>query len=188
MGSGKGGPRKGWGAAQAQPHSRKRPRGSLPAEGQSCFGLRLLGVGSGLWTKGEQAAQPLLSLRERDGEKPEELTVWLLQDDGHLPAAQALGLWRWCRACQRCCLTVGFSLCRGRLSFCILASSGATVKNKNVFWHLSAWAGFPDAHPLEKVTLTPKRQKMLGRSPTSGTTGKAARVQGTHLPHVGSAP
>lgn len=43
-------------------------------------------------------------------------------------------------------LTVGFSLHRGRLSFCILASSGATVKNKKcsptslpglVSWELS---------------------------------------------------
>ncbi|ELK07317.1 hypothetical protein PAL_GLEAN10012588 [Pteropus alecto] len=66
-------------------------------------------------------------------------------------------------------LTVGFSLHRGRLSFCVLASSGVTVKNKSVLPSLClAW--FPGTQPSRKSTFMLRHHRTLGSSLTSGTT------------------
>lgn len=77
------GPQKGWGPdppTQAQPEENAQ----LP----SGHGTELLQPEDAQWgqvsePKGNRP--PSLSFpRERDGEKPEELPVWLLQEDGHL--------------------------------------------------------------------------------------------------------
>lgn len=64
------GPREGWGVAQAQPHSRKRPSGSLPAAGQSCSSLRLLGGVRSLDQRG--TSRPASPFLERETERSQK--------------------------------------------------------------------------------------------------------------------
>lgn len=146
--------------------SQRRMRSSLLATGQSCSSLRMLSGVRSLNQRG--TGRPASPSLERETERSRKncqcgscrrTVTWSSRPNGSPDAgtvASALSLPEVLSHCW-------FSLHRGRLSFCTLASLGATVKNKNVFWHLSAWPAF--------LTLTPRHPRMLGRSPTSRTAG-----------------